>query len=82
MAAGFQINTVAAGNEAIKKSNELRQPKGTKKKNVYFFSCVHNTLVESSRLSLAVFSHVSLSGIITVPVDSLTVRSRINCELA
>lgn len=51
-------------------------------KNVYFFSCVHNTLVESSRLSLAVFSHVSLSGIITVPVDSVTVRSRINCELA
>lgn len=48
----------------------------------YFFSCVHNTLVESSRLSLAVFSHVSLSGIITVPVDSVTVRSRINCELA
>lgn len=53
-----------------------------KKFFLHFFSCVHNTLVESSRLSLAVFSHVSLSGIITVPVDSVTVRARINCELA
>lgn len=78
MAAGFQINTVAAGNEAIKNQTSYVSPKGRRKKKVYFFSCVHNTLVESSRLSLAVFSHVSLSGIITVPVDSVTVRSRIN----